>query len=277
MHHLIMSTLIAVVGAVAIGGHASASLLFMDEFTHADTDNYDAIDQDSSQSGSLAGAIELRASRALFGITDNQASWPQTSEGRIRFHEQTGPGTAAGRYDFSGDLAGGSLLRVEWNVNWDETTDWTAFNFGSIGITSGEPGILVNNGATDVGILFRKNSDGVQVFDNGSLTLDEVSIPYTRTGTGRVRVDVAYDGVSDGDALTVNAWVDDVQVVSNLGGFAWNDLVAEGGINLEFEQRNGPSRIDNLSISLIPEPSSVALCGLLGMLGLAGRLRSRWG
>lgn len=259
---------------LAVGGNtADAALVFLDNFNRDNVANYDTVDQDAAQSGSHASAIELRASRAVFGITSNEASWGATQQGRVRFHQQTGPGTTGGRFDFASVMAGNSLLRVEWDVNWDSTTDWTAFNFGSIGITSGEPTILVNNAATDVGILIKKAVDDVEVFDNGVLALNVDTIPYTRTGVGHIRLDLSYAGINTGDALTLNAWVDNVQVVTNLGGLTWNNLAAEGGINLEFEQRNGPTRIDNLSITVVPEPTTITLAAFAGLAVVAFRRR----
>lgn len=248
--------------------HPSGRMLFQDNFNHGTVANYDAITQDASQSGPLASSIDLRASRQLFGTVNNEALLPAyasiSNQARIRFHDQTGPGTVGGRHDFTGDFstAGVTGVRVEWDVNWDLSNDWTAFNFGSIGLTSGEPNVLVNNAATDVGILFKKDQT-VQAFDNNNNVLDS-TFGYTTTGIGHITIDLLFAGVNEGDALTLNAWVDSTQVASNLGGFTWNNLAAEGGINLELENRTGPNTIDNLTISVIPEPGVFSLFALAG-------------
>ncbi len=257
---------------------ARAALLFSDSFDRPDTANIDAIspNQDSTQSGTLASAIELRSARVLQTITNQALSMMRNSSGagRVRFHDQT---NVASRLDFSqGNVgaeilaAGGFQVSFDWTPDNPATADWVAFEVGMPSATSGEPTIRVNHAETDFGILFRNNGSEIQVFDNGVATT--LANPFT---PGTVVVDFLFASFADGESVTANASVGGTPVLSGYG-FTWSNGLA--GIHMEVESLRTGTRVDNLALSTIPEPGVLALAGIgLVVTSLAVRRRRRSG
>jgi len=86
-------------------------------------------------------------------------------------------------------------------------------------------------------------------------------------GLRQVQIDYGFTSFADGSPVTMQAWVDGQSVFSNTFAWAGN----EGALYMELETLEA-TRIDNLAISIIPEPATAALAGL-GVLGLLARRR----
>lgn len=245
----------------------------MDNFDIADTANYDAVtpNQDGTQSGSLASEVELRASRVLTETKSGQALLRHTgNHARIRLHSQADPSV---RYDFAPALASlGSSGTLEVSFDYDidraiaESTNgdsWVSFSFGTDDNTSGEPSIRVNQGSTDIGVLV-KAGGAVEVFDSGA---GAGAGTHSATGTVPVVFTASYDGLGEGDVLTLESvTVNGVETLSSAIAANWesNGVVADGAIYFEIGSRNGGNYIDNFAINAVgvPEPATAVLLGL---------------
>lgn len=266
----------AAVAILALGAEPSAraTLLFGDNFNAPDTTNFDASDQTGRRTGLLASDIQLRSARIQQGIAGNQLNMlkPASGSGRIRFQSAADLPTNVW-WDFATGAAGaqiledgGLLVEFDWTPQDNTSQDWISFNLGFLGIAAGEPGLRVNEPQTDFGILFRNNG-GTQHFDNGAATTGP-SFPAT-LAQRHVSLLYSFNSFADGTNVTASAAVDGVSVLSDRV-FQWENN--SGSLYMELGNLAAGTRIDNLTVSTIPEPSTAGLLGLAA-LGLGMRRR----
>ncbi|GAA5484579.1 PEP-CTERM sorting domain-containing protein [Haloferula sargassicola] len=268
-NHLFLSSLVAL---SALSQTAGAVVLFSDTFDRSDTTNIDdAGSQNSTQGGLLATNIELRSSKQTLDIISGQLGLPSNS--RARFHDEANAGS---RYDFSSALAAfgsSGLMTVtwDWNASAADPGDWTSFSFGTDDDTSLEPDVRVNHSTTDLGVLVKLNGD-VEYFDNGVATT--LTAAHSATGSIPISISVAYASLDNGGTLTLQSvMVGGAETLSSpVSTFAW-DFDDGSQVHLEFEGRGGnPNLVDNLTISVVPEPSMILL-GSFGLLAIFRRSR----
>ena len=241
----------------------ASTLIFADNFNAPDTGNLDLSDQTGRRSG-LNTALQVRSSRVQHGIAENQLNFLSVGTGRVRFHNDADNNntTGEGWHDWAssaiaGQILAGGGLRVEfdWIAGNNVSDNWVAFNMGHAGESAGEPAFRVNEGSNDIGILFRFNG-ATQVFDNGVVRDGAGNFPAT-VGLRHVMIDYGFTSFADGSPVSMQAWVDGVSVFNNSFDWAGNN----GSLFMELETLEN-TRIDNLAISVVPEPSTAALAGL---------------
>jgi hypothetical protein len=254
---------------------AASTLIFADNFNAPDTGNLDLSDQAGRRSG-LNPAIQVRSSKIQHGIAGGQLNFLNADTGRTRFHNDLDNNntTAETWHDWATSPAaaqilseGGLRVEFDWIAGNNVSENWVAFNIGHNAEGAGEPGFRVNDGSNDVGILFRF-SGATQVFDNGVAQPGAGNFPAT-IGPRHVMVDYGFTSFADGSPVSMKAWVDGVTVFeSNTFTWAGNS----GQLYMELETLEN-TRIDNLAISTIPEPSVAALAGFCAAGVLVRRRR----
>ena len=266
--------LLAVASFTLLPVHA-ATVVFADNFDAPDTGNLDLSDQTGRRSG-LDPAIQSRSSRIQHGIVSGQLDFLSAGTGRLRFHDDpdnntvtAGPwhdwATGAGSAAILG--SGGMRVQFDWIAGNATSDNWVAFNVGHSAESAGEPVFRVNDGATDFGILFRFIG-GTQVFDNGVAAGASGLFPPV-IGSRQVTIDYSFSSFADGSNVGIAASVDGTSVYN--GSFQWAGN--SGGLYMELETLEN-TRIDNLSISSIPEPSVAALGLLCGSILMRRRRRA---
>ena len=251
--------LFTVLGAVSTP--AQAALLWMDNFDAPDTNNFDGASLAGRLSGTESGNTTFRSWGFQQSISNNQLLMPQGGNG-VRFGQETA------RYDWASGTsgsailaAGGFVVAFDWIPQDNTDNEWVSYQVGTINADNG------NLTDDDYGILFRNNG-GTERFDN-NLNLG-AGFPFVATPGGlarRVEITYSFNSFADGSPVSVNSTVNGFQVASD--SFTWD---SNGG-QMRMEMGNGVNntRIDNFSVSTIPEPSSALL--LAGALGLVSRRR----
>ena len=140
------------------------------------------------------------------------------------------------------------------------TGDWVSFQVGTINADNG------NLTDDDYGILFRQNG-GTERFDN-TVNLGAGGAFSATAGPRRVEISYAFSSFADGASVTATSKVDGTQVASDT--FTWDSNV--GAMYMELGHNDPNLLVDNLTVSVIPEPSS-ALLSSLAILGLIARRR----
>jgi hypothetical protein len=253
---------------------SEGTLFLLDNFNAPDTNNLDLSDQTGRRSG-VASFVQVRSSRIQHGIARNQLNFLDNRTGRIRFHDDSDNDNTTGGpwYDWATGVTGAEILsngnlRVEfdWLAGNDTSNNWISVNMGISGPGEPEPAFRVNNGATDIGMLFRFNGQ-TELFDNGTNLGAQGTFSPT-VGLRRITLDYDFDSFADGTNVALTASVDGTEVYSG-NPFTWdgnaNSLYFEIG-TLE------NTALDNVQISSIPEPSA-SLLALFGGLGLLRRRR----
>lgn len=225
------------------------TLLFKDNFDTADTNNFDGAPLTGRLTGTLATTVFPRSAKAQQTIAGNQLSMVRTANGsgRIRFQ------TTGGWQNWAAGTAGTTILadggfRVEFDWTPPDLTaqDWVALNIGHSGQSVTEPAVRVNDGATDYGILFRNNGQGVR-FDNGSSPGNTVAYPSV-AGVRHIVIDVGFLSFADGTTVSTKSTLNGLQVATD--SFTWDGNA--GVINIELEGLQNGQKIDNFSISTLP-------------------------
>lgn len=263
--------LVLILGFCALPASA-ATLLFSDNFNTADSPSLDASDQTGRRGGLLAEEVQIRSSRIQHSISDNQLNLLNGGSGRIRFQSSTALPENAW-WNFASGAAGAAILadggfRVsfDWTPADNIADEWISFNVGLPGIAAGEPGFRINDPQTDLGILFR-NRGATQFFQNGGGALGG-DFDVTTLGTRQVVLEYAFSSFADGSDVVARASVDGQNVVSHT--FQWNNN--NGELYMELGSIVNGTRIDNLAIRTIPEPTSVFLLGTaFGLVALRRR------
>ena len=273
-----MRTLFAsLLAAACCASPASAAvLLFADNFNAPDIGNLDLSSQAGRRSG-LNPLIQVRSSRIQHGIVGGQLNFLNTNTGRVRFHDDAdnSTATAGAWYDWAAGAVGSQILadgglRVEFDWFPDNATsnNWVAVNIGHSGESAGEPAFRVNSASNDSGILFRFNG-ATEIFDNGANLGAGGSSPAI-VGPRRIAIEYGFGSFTDGTPVSVRASVNGQNVYN--GAFAWSGNA--GSLYMELETLQN-TRIDNLSISTVPEPTTTLIQGLIGAAGLAMTTRRR--
>ena len=249
---------------VLVSGPATAALLFADNFDAEDTTNFDAAPLTGRLSGTLSGETYLRSFGFQQDISNNQLLMPSGTNG-VRFENALNDptGGAADRFDWAAGSTGAAILGAggfkvafDWIPVENTLDDWVSFQVGTINADNGN---LTND---DYGILFRNNG-GTQRF--GTLVAPEADGSFTASAGGVTRaVEITYlfSSFADGSAVNVISSVDGTQVAND--NFTWDSNGGE--MRMEMGHNAANTRIDNLAISTVPEPSSV----LILALGCAG-------
>ena len=249
---------------------AQAALLWMDNFDTGDTGNFDGASLAGRLSGSEAGSTYLRSFGSQQSINNNQLLLPTGGNG-VRFELATNDPTsgAADRFDWASGsagaaivAAGGFVLAFDWIPVDNTDTEWVSYQVGTINADNGN---LTND---NYGILFRNDGRTERFDDNVNLGAGGNFSASPGGVVRRVEITYAFSSFADGSPVTATSKVDGLQVASD--GFTWSG----NGSAMRMELGNGVAntRVDNLSVSTIPEPSS-ALLLLGGVLGLASRRR----
>lgn len=229
------------------------TLLYKDNFDTADTTNFDGAPLTGRLSGTLAATVFPKSAKAQQTIAGNQLSMVRTAtgSGRIRFQTTGGwHNWAAGTAGTTTLTDGGMRVEFDWTPPDLTSQDWIALDIGHSAV---EPTFRVLDPATDYGILFRNNGQGVR-FDNGGSLGNAVG--YTPTaGVRHVVIDFGFLSFADGTSVATKATVNGVQVASDT--FDWN---GDGGvIYMELEGLQTGEKIDNFTVSTLPPEFSVSL------------------
>ena len=252
MNPRILASLLA---GTAIPAASGSTLLWADNFNVATTGNLDTSDVSSDpaglarRTGLAATGIQSQSAKIQHGIFDNKLNFLKSGgSGAVRFQVSG----AASRFDFASgavgpEIATGGGVRVEFDwVALNGTSDnWVAFCAG-IPASPADVPTRLNNGETDIGILFRFNG-GTQVFNNGPSIYAQVGASPAKVGTRHVVIDYAFSSVADTTPVTMTASVDGHEVYR--GPFDWNNNA--GQLHFEFETFEN-TLIDGISFTSNP-------------------------
>ncbi len=262
-----------IAGFVLTSSLASGAVLFQDNFDVADNASFDASDTSGRLSGTFANDTVLRAHRAQQQISGNQLLLVRGGQAAgVRFNRTDVPFAANTRFDWAAGAAGtaitstgGFTVNFDWTPDNNTATQWIAWVVGTENGDTG--GVIVNSAPIDYGILFRKNG-GTQRFDNGLGLGDGGNFATTAGGATSYAVNINYSfaDFNDGTSVTAVSTVDGTEVANDT--FVWDSNA--GSMYMEIATNTGGMRIDNLTISTIPEPSSLILSSI-ALLGLLGR------
>jgi hypothetical protein len=259
----VMKPLFALLSTLAMATvPAHAALLWMDNFNAPDAiNNFDGADLTGRLSGTEAANTTFRSWGFQQSISNNQLLMPQGGNG-VRFGQETA------RYDWASGTSGsaisaggGFVVGFDWIPQDNTDNEWVSFQVGTINADNG------NLTDDDYGILFRNNG-GTERFDNNVNLGAGASFVATAGGvTRRVEITYLFSSFADGSTVAVTSTVDGFTVASDT--FTWDN----NGGQMRMEMGNGVAntRIDNFSVSSVPEASSAVL--LFGALGLAARRR----
>jgi hypothetical protein len=248
---------------------ASSAVLFADNFNTANNASFDAAPTAGRLSGTASAEVVLRSWGAQEQIDNNQLLIPVGGDSGVRFENAAGTFGATNRYNWAGATtgsaivaAGGFVVSFDYSPAGSASTNWISFQVGTVNADSGN---LTND---DYGILFRQNGN-TERFDNGVNLGAGGSFVATAGGVLR-HVEIRYLFSSFADGATVNAisTVNGVQVAND--AFTWDSNAGE--MRMELGSNDAGNRVDNLTVSTIPEPSLTLLLGLAG-LGLSVRRR----
>ncbi|MFT4550462.1 MAG: hypothetical protein ACI9MB_004439 [Verrucomicrobiales bacterium] len=260
-------TLVSALGLSALPSHGA--LLFSDNFNTADSASFDAAPTAGRLSGPLASDVFLASWGAQQQINNNQLLIPAGGDSGVRFENTAGTAGGANRFDWAAGATGASItssggfvVSFDW-IPVDNTTDaWISFQVGTI---NGDSGNLTDD---DYGILFRQNG-GSERFDNtANLGAGTPHVASLGGGVRFVEITYAMNSFADASSVTATTTVDGLQIASD--SFTWD---ANGGaMYMEVGNNDPGNRVDNLTVSTIPEPTGPALLGL-GVLCLFIRRR----
>jgi hypothetical protein len=245
---------------------SNAALLWMDNFNAPDTNNFDGSVITGRLSGSEAGNTALASFGFQQSISNNQLLMPTGGNG-VRFGGQTT------RFDWAAGASGAAILGAggfkvsfDWIPADNTDNEWMSFQVGTI---NNDNGNLTDD---DYGILFRNNG-GTERFRNAPAPNGNqgagLSFPTTPGGVARL-VEITYTFSSFADGSPVNA-------ISSVNGFVVaNDTFNwdgnSGAMRMEMGNGVANTRIDNLRIDTIPEPTgAVLLSAGLGLMALRRR------
>jgi hypothetical protein len=251
---------------------AAQQLLFRDNFDTADNASFDASPVAGRLSGTAGGSeAVLRSWGAQQQISNNQLLLPVgTGDNGVRFEKAAGPFGATNRYDWASGSAGPSILAAggfsvsfDWIPADNTTGTWVSFQVGTI---NGDSANLTDD---DYGILVRQNGN-TERWDN-SVNLGAGGATTASPGgvARKINIDYFFNSFADGSTVTAVSSVDGTQVASD--SFTWD---SNGGtMYMELGHDGAGDRVDNLSVSTVPEPATAALLGLAA-LAFTGRRRS---
>ena len=261
-------TLLATIATISMLSQATAaSLLLADHFNEGTANEVASSFNNnlgSTQTGSLA--------TTSYTIGSGSGNEAQHSNGakQLTVANIVSYGSVSMNNNFATQANAANLpLQISFNIvnvfgYAGDTTRWVQFNVGN------SQNLAVNNGAAMVGVLFRVNS-ATQTFTSGT------NVGGTPSWSQNDLVTITLSGIGGtGSAFSSNGTEASIQIGSNnIGTFS---LAQQSNAYLTFSAFNfgndqfGGGEFDNLSVSLIPEPSA-ALLGGLGFLFLLRRRR----
>lgn len=249
---------------------AGAAVLFSDNFNTGNTANFDGAPTAGRLSGTLAADIVLRSWGAQESIDNGQLLIPLGVDSGVRFENAAGSFGATNRYNWAGGSAssailssGGFVVSFDWAPPGDASQNWISFQVGTI---NGDSGNLTND---DYGILFRQNGN-TERFDNGVNLGAGGAFVATAGGVLRhVEITYLFSSFADGSTVNAIATVNGTQVASDF--FTWDSN--SGQIYMELGNNDAGNRVDNLTVSTVPEPSLGLLLGATAAMGLVRRRR----
>jgi len=254
--------------AAFIGSAEASTVLFADNFNR--TDNTDLNAATTGKSGSLgaldwvevksAGEPQILGSQMRLGesggggggwsiayVDHNFTDAIISTGGEFTVSFDLGPNNSGGGTRFTGFAVGSSLAEVSgWTSNNPTSTFTTDFFFGYDTTGTNQVKVFINGTTQD----FVQNID---LDSGGALSVRFSSITDFNSGSS-----VSYEAFINGGSVKT-------------GSFTWSGT-NENYINVysNYTQNQGP--VDNFEISAVPEPGSMALLGLGGLL-LARRRR----
>lgn len=253
LHAILMASLATPVAS-------AQTTLFSDNFTVANTTNFDGAALTGRRTGLLAEEVFVRSALVQQHIQDNQLRFAGSS--RVRFQNTGGwQNWATGTASAPITAAGGVRVSFDWIPVNNTSTNWISFDVGFPG--SGEPTTRVNDAQTDYGILFRHNG-ATERFDNG--TNKGPGGSFTNVLTNRhVVIDYVFPDFNDSTTVKVRASVNGTVVTtSTIEGvlrpyelFTWENNA--GGLFMELGTNEAGQLIDNYTVSTVPVEYSVQL------------------
>ena len=249
-------------------GPAPAVLLFSDNFDAPDSASFDAASLAGRLSGTLASETYLRSFGFQQSISNNQLLMPLGTNG-VRFENALNDptGGADDRFNWAGGAtgatilgAGGFTVSFDWIAPENTLNDWISFQVGTVNADNG------NLTDDDYGILFRNNG-ATERFDNTVNLGAGGTFAASAGGVARaVEITYLFNSFADGSSVSVISSVDGTQVASDT--FTWDGNGGE--MRMEMGHNAADTRVDNLMITTVPEPSS-ALILTLGVAGMGLR------
>ena len=249
-----------------LASSASGALLWMDNFNAPDTNNFDGAVITGRLSGSEAGNTALSSFGFQQSISNNQLLLPQGGNG-VRF------GGQFTRYDWAAGASGSAILAgggftvsFDWIPADNTDGEWMSFQVGTVNDDNGN---LTND---DYGILFRNNG-GTERFRNAPAPTGNqgAGSPFAATPGGvarQVEITYSFSSFADGSPVTATSRVNGFQVASDT--FNWDGNA--GSMRMELGNGVANTRIDNLRIATVPEPTgAVLLSASLGLMALRRR------
>jgi hypothetical protein len=280
-------TTLLITSLLAAGSALQAQTIFYDSFGDGSIANTSDINTNvpARQSGSTSSTYTGSGANNVFhvsnddaGITSTNAA-PTNNMARMRNNEQVPAGGSNGFLSLDNNFS--SLAGQDYTIsfdltynkrNTDSTDQWVSF---SIGDTAGQAG--PNNTNSDFGILLRPNgvgnandqlarfyADNVFNVANDYTTTPAFDTSYvnfiitiSESGIGGPTVSVSADGT-----MIINNFTFDFENAGRYISFGTHLGSNSDTLGVEFAD----TFIDNLTVTIVPEPSTSALLGGLLVL-----------
>lgn len=246
-----------------------ATILFTDSFNRADNTDIN-LNSAVDQSGTIGA--QLYTEHTTVGATD-----PQISGGRLLLGP-VGQSRAALDYNFFGSAAaitGDGAFEVAYTVNPGVSYVGTTHGSYSFRTYLSQGSIAKSTNATAnafQGLAVEVRGNGhVLVYSQGpQINTTTTASVWNTQADNSVRILVETDGFSTTSSNTASIFINDTLVGSALA-FNWKTA---NDVYLALEATNQSSSFENLSITVIPEPSSLLL--LVTALGGVMLFRKRF-
>lgn len=278
--------------SLALSAAVHGQVIFQDTFTTEDGLNNQSINLDIGSTRQTTGATstythtgptsQSNVSTNDDGVTNN-GNTAGNSLGRIRNNEQTGGGSNAFLSldtNFGGSLAG-EVYTISFDLHYksritDSTDQWISFAIGDTAAPQAP-----SAAGSDFGMLLRpdgvnpSNNNLTRYYSDGILSASD---DYTTTPSFTSSyVNFIITVNETGAGTTIGATADGTTILSNFAAdFATGDRYFAFGSHLG----SGATAfsdvfLDNLTITVVPEPSTYALLGGLLALGFVALKRRK--
>lgn len=243
--------------------------LFSDNFNIPDTASLDGSDQTGRRTGLLANDVVSRSGGIQHSITGGQLDFLVAggADGRVRFHNANDLNVL---WDFASGPAGTQILvdggfrmEFDWTPTDNTVDNWVSYTVGNNGL---DAAIRVAALTTDFGILFR-NDGRTQIFDN-SVAVTGPNFDVSLVRPHHAALDFSFSSFADGSNVSVIGSVDGV-VLGPAWTFQWDGNT--GVINMELGNLAQGTRLDNISLISVPEPTVPAILGFAGFAAVRRR------